>query len=194
MTTREIVIVAAAGVILVGGGAWYFWPAAKAPVTARVPGTPAPAAGAVALATTNAPASTNAAALPRLSPVDRNWLDSHWASWVRAPLRDPFLLLPPPAPKLSAPVTPVSQLQLNGLWVQTGNRIAVINQTVFGEGDTVAGFRILRIEPDKVVVQGPERTENVTFNTFVPGSTNSAARGTNWVETFLGPEKEDLRY
>jgi hypothetical protein len=87
--------------------------------------------------------------------VDRASLEGRWLTWLRAPLRDPFLLQPPPPPKAVVVVTPASQLKLSGLWVQTGSRLAVINGGVYGEEDVVMGFRILRIDKDQVQVARP---------------------------------------
>ena len=193
MTTKETILGIAIGVVLIGGVVWYVLPSSpkRKPVArgAAVPAAPAPKPA----ASTNAPAGTNTLAAGLPEPVDRKSLDSRWLSWVRAPIRDPFLLLPPPPRKEAAPLTPASRLQLSGLWVQTGGRLAVINQAVYGEGDTVMGFKILRIDSKQVLVQGPEKTEPINFTTYVPGATN-AVRRTNMVEVFLGPEKENLRY
>jgi hypothetical protein len=190
MTTKQTVLGLVLGVVVIGGvAAWYLWPASPTKKTAAPAPAPGPAPAAAAVA-----GSTNAPAASHLPPVDRTSLESRWLGWVRAPLRDPFLLIPPPPPKEAVPVTPASSLQLSALWLQSGSRLAVINQAVCGEGDTIQGFKILRIDPDKVLVQGPDKTETINFTSYIPGAVNSKGRGTNWVETFLGPEKENLRY
>jgi len=193
MNAKQAIIGVVVGIVLIAGVAAYvFSPTLtgrrKAPVRSAAPAT-APAVAATTTAT-NQPAGTNQSAA---LPVDRPSLESRWLTWLRAPLRDPFLLLPPPPPKVETPITPASQLQVSGLWVQTGSRLAVINRGVYGEGDTVLGFKILRIDSDQVQVQGPERTELINFTTYVAGATN-APRGTNFIKMFLGPEKENLRY
>jgi hypothetical protein len=68
----------------------------------------------------------------------------------------------------------------------------VIDRAVYGEGDPLAEYRILRINADEVVVRGAERTERITFNSHVPAPRVPSGSGTNLIEQWLGPEKENL--
>lgn len=112
--------------------------------------------------------------------------------WVVDPVRDPFQPLRPAVNEGPAPESPVSQFRLGATWMQTGARLAVIDQKVFREGDDLVGYRIMRIEPAKVLVQGRERVEEITFTSY-----RADAPKTSWVPTnvggvWLGPERERL--
>ncbi len=143
MQTKKTMLILVIGVVLIAGVIVVLTrPASrvtrgKPPVRAAAPAPAAPAKPA---------AATNAAPVLAATPVDRSSLEGRWLTWLRAPLRDPFLLQPPPPPKAVVAATPASQLKLTGLWVQTGSRLAVINGGVYGEEDVVMGFRILRIQ------------------------------------------------
>ncbi|MBK9137324.1 MAG: hypothetical protein IPM17_00910 [Verrucomicrobia bacterium] len=86
----------------------------------------------------------------------------------------------------------MSRFKLMALWLQTGGRLAVIDQRVYAEGDQLAEYRILRIDPDGVLVRGADGEDRITFTSHVPAPKVPAGRGTNLIEQWLGPEKEDL--
>jgi hypothetical protein len=123
----------------------------------------------------SAPRSARPAALSQSNtnlvadqPIDRAYLAAHFDAWVNSPRHDPFLLLAPDPTGNgrdgSETNSPVAGWKLNSIWSQTGSRLAVINQRVYGEGDEVAeGYRILRIQSDEVWFQGPVRKERLGF-------------------------------
>jgi hypothetical protein len=141
--------------------------AAPAPPSA----TPAPSVPATSAHSTqaaaHATAGTNAA--PLGTPIDRAFVQSHFAQWLQAPQRDPFLSVP--AAKLNtapAPVSPVSRWKLKSIWRQTGSQLAAINKGVYSEGDVIEGYRIEQIEGDRVWFQGPTGRESLGFTNPQP--------------------------
>jgi len=121
------------------------------------------AAVAQALTTTNLPA----ALLPE-RPVDETFVGPRFANWVKAPLRDPFLLLTPvieePGLFESETNSPVRTWTLKAIWNQTDSRLAVINNRIYRVGDVVQeGYKLVRIEKDEVWFQGPMRNERLGF-------------------------------
>jgi hypothetical protein len=78
--------------------------------------------------------------------------------WIPSPVRDPFG--PPVHPtaiisdQTAEPVADV--LELKAVWLQETGGWAVINGKVLGEGDTILNFRVEKILPDGVLVQGPD--------------------------------------
>jgi hypothetical protein len=124
--------------------------------------------------------------------MDTAFLRREAPRWVVDPVRDPFQPLRRLVVEAVAPESPVSQFRLGATWMQTGARLAVIDQKVFREGDDLVGYRIVRIEPAKVLVQGRERIEQITFTSY-----RADAPPTSWVPTnvggvWLGPERERL--
>jgi hypothetical protein len=96
--------------------------------------------------------------------IDRGYLEARFARWVAAPARDPFLLFADPKERLKEEeefASPISKWKLNGIWDQTGGKLAIINKTVHRVGDEIEGYRILRIEGDEVWFQGPKRKERL---------------------------------
>lgn len=95
------------------------------------------------------------------TPIDLAAAESTFFRVAEAATRDPFQakLAESPAPGLS----PINQLKLSAVWCQSGSRAVVINDRVFLEGDTVAGFQIERVEAEQVWLKGPEKTEPLTF-------------------------------
>lgn len=74
--------------------------------------------------------------------------------------RDPFAppVLPAPAtipePRRADPTLP-PQLTLQGVSIEAGRALAVINQSILAEGETIAGCRVERILPQRVTLSGP---------------------------------------
>lgn len=158
-------------------------PPSSAPA-AGSPGARAGGTGASALAPSNN---------VLVARIDRAYVEQRWRGWVTNSTRDPFRLNfpvvrpPPPA------VSPARHLKLLATWLQTGSELAVIDQRIVRVGDVVSGLSVLRIEAGKVHLQGPEKTEIIDFNSYVPppppGSTQSL---TNLIDRLLGPEREVL--
>lgn len=131
-------------------------------------------------------------AVKAIARMDLAAARARWPGWLNSPQRDPFEIKTPPPPRKATPETPVSRFQLLAIWLQTGGRFAVIDQRVYGEGDPLAEYRILRINADEVVVRGGDRTEKITFTSYVPQRQVPSGSGTNLIEQWLGPEKEKL--
>lgn len=129
-------------------------------IAATAPPTPPPAP---------APSVTNQLAEASLAPdatVDRAYLEARFAKWVVSPLRDPFLLFGGDKEKAKEDedfASPISKWHLNGIWDQTGGKLAVINKRVHRVGDEIEGYKILRIEGDEVWFQGPKRKERLAL-------------------------------
>jgi len=122
------------------------------------PATPLPAPA-------EATAPTDTGAGPEAT-VDRAYLEARFAKWVAAPLRDPFLLFGDAKEKAKEEeefASPISKWKLNGIWDQTGGKLAVINKRVYRIGDEIEGYKIIRIEGDEVWFQGPKRKERLAL-------------------------------
>lgn len=140
-------------------------------MAAQQPVQPAAAAktGVPKLIPIRAPTYTNVeAALLPLQSVEAWVVEEKFKNWVAAPLRDPFLLLPPvtggQAGLMAQTNSPVKSWALQAIWNQTGTRLAVINDHVFQIGDVVeAGYKLIRIEKDEVWFQGPYQNERLGF-------------------------------
>ena len=132
------------------------------PSVTPVPSVPATSALSTQAATRTA-AGTNAA--PPATPIDRAYVQSHFAQWLQAPQRDPFLLVTAAKPSAAAAVlvSPVIHWKLNSIWRQTGSRLAVINNAIYAEGDVIEGYKIEQIESDRVWFQGPTGRESLGF-------------------------------
>jgi hypothetical protein len=125
------------------------------------PAAPAPPPNTVAAAENPAP---KPAELP-CQPVDRTVLEARFGQWLEAPGRDPFWLVPA---RSQAAVhqypSPVLVWKLKAIWRQTNGRVAVIDNRTYAEGDKLDGYRIQKIEADRVVFEGPDGPEVLTFS------------------------------
>ncbi len=126
--------------------------------TVAVPPTVAPRPSTLTpqLSTTSTPAAGP------VTFIDRVFVQSHFAQWLQAPRRDPFLWATAGERGASAS-SPISQWKLNSIWNQTGCRLAVINNRVYAEGDMVEGYRLETIERDGVWLRGPTGREGLGF-------------------------------
>ncbi|MBL9135019.1 MAG: hypothetical protein JNK85_04080 [Verrucomicrobiales bacterium] len=129
--------------------------APAAPPAPEIADTPAPPA----------PSTTHplmaAAPLP-VVPMDVAAILEQLPRWIEAPGRDPFQPRAPGSFKSNGPKAS-DLLNLTAVWRQTGGRLAVINNTIVTEGDQVAGFRVDRIEADRIWVKGTNGTEHIDF-------------------------------
>ena len=107
-------------------------------------------------------------------------------------MRDPFQLIGAPSRTKRDPSipSPVLSWKLKAIWRQTGGSLAAINNGVFAEGQDIQGYKLERIEGDRVWFQGPDGMESLDFNKKAIVLT-SAPKGTNFIERFLGPEQAD---
>lgn len=130
-------------------------PTPAAPAVPEIADTaPAPAKGALhpLASTANVPSKPmEVAAILELLP-----------RWIEAPGRDPFQPRAPGTFKATGPRA-ADLLTLTAVWRQTGGRLAVINNSIVTEGDQVAGFRVDRIEADRIWVKGTNGTEHIDF-------------------------------
>jgi hypothetical protein len=94
--------------------------------------------------------------------IDRNYARAHLSEWLNAPRRDPFLLESAFPANLHGP-SPLLSWKLKAIWRQTGGRVAAINDRVYAEGDSIQGYRIVRIEGDEVWLDGPRGKERLGF-------------------------------
>ncbi len=159
---------------------------------AKAPGSPAAAK----------PAATGAA-LPE-HRIDLAQLE--WAKF-RSPRRDPFAAVEraittskPVGASANASVKARESLVLKAVWLQDNGSLAVINDQIVGEGDSVLGFRIEKIAAGGVVVQGVDGPESVGFSrqSASAGGTNNAAGNraaapgkTAGPEWLMDPEERD---
>lgn len=139
-------------------------PGAAAPVRTS-PAAKAPTAASVATVSTSEVAVT---------AFDKSRVRNDSAQWAESPRRDPFRS-PHAASQESASKTnvPAGQLlTLSSILRQTGGSVAVINRKVVDEGDQIAGFRIVKIEAERIWVSGPNGDESVGFKRLATTSTD----------------------
>lgn len=96
--------------------------------------------------------------------IDRLFVAQHFEEWLLAPRRDPFAVHGMPGMAIKG-LPPASEfLKLEGIWRQTGSRLAVINRQIFREGDAISHFIIEQIDADAVWVRGPSGPERLRFS------------------------------
>jgi hypothetical protein len=145
-------------------------PAPSLAAPAAPPASPAiPNVRAVSSTTTQAPAP--------VSLIERSYVQSHLAEWVASPRRDPFLFWVPSSKREAAAPSPVPQWSLKSIWHQTGSRLAVINNSIYAEGDRIGDYRLEAIESDRVWLEGPTGRESLSFTNHTPPI--AAPPGTN---------------
>jgi hypothetical protein len=138
--------------------------------------------------------STNLVTFLPLVPIDRRYVQERWKMWLADATRDPFQIYLPAETGRDGEVSPARHLKLSATWLQTGSRLAVIDKRIYGVGEEVGAFKILRIEPGEVYLQGPEKTEAINFTSYVPPPPPGQRRSlTNVIDKLLGPERESLR-
>lgn len=99
--------------------------------------------------------------------INSAYAEARFSTWVESPRRDPFYLPDTgrqgkPKAGAEAP-SPVAKWKLEAIWNQTGTRLAVINGGVYGVGDELEGYKVLRIEGDEIWLEGPHRKERLGF-------------------------------
>lgn len=106
------------------------------------------------------------------SGIDLAAARSGAARWVVSPRRDPFQGRVRPRNAEGAYPLAIELLTLQGIWMQPGSKLAVVNSNVFSEGDKILEFRIEAIENDHIWVQGPNGREQVDFRSVPVAQTN----------------------
>jgi hypothetical protein len=135
---------------------------------AEVPSPAAPAPAAQASAVPNA-GSQQAAATKARQPsssggIDRKYVSLHLTNWTEGVRRDPFLLYAPP--HQTAATNAPSQLakwKLKAIWRQTGSRVAALNNAIYREGDSIEGYKIIRIEDEVIWLQNADSLDHLEF-------------------------------
>jgi len=197
---RVQVLIVVGALVVVAVAALLLWPQLKSSPVAAAANRSQQVTNLAATASSPGapPAATNALPSPDSLPgINRRAVLERWPEWVEGRYRDPFQVMYPVSTGAvaQADLTPARHLKLSATWVQTGSRLAVIDQRVYGVGDKVAGYTVLQIEHGQVDLQGPERNETITFATYVPPPPpgQGGLISTNLIEKLLGPEQERLR-
>jgi hypothetical protein len=147
--------------------------------------TPADAAVSEIADTTPAPAKVPAglqvAMREPTAPMDVRAILAMLPRWIEAPGRDPFQPRAPGSFRANGPKA-ADLLNLTAVWRQAGGRLAVVNNLILSEGDLVAGYRVDRIEAERIWVKGTNGTEHIDFKvpkgieTQEPGAATAAPR------------------
>lgn len=111
-------------------------------------------------------------------PIDLAYIEKHAQEWMEAPARDPFFAYNLLKQANRQATNPPVRLVLTAIWRQSGGAFAVINGTVCAEGDKVEGFRVERIEDDRVILENDDWREVVRF----PGAGASELGGQEYPE------------
>ncbi len=124
-----------------------------------------------ALATSSATAKgAQAADIIPDKPINLVEVQSKFRKWSESPARDPFLIIAPPRTTKADMLRAADILTLHAVWRQSGDRLAVINNEVLGEGDRIAGYRIEKIDARQVWVRGTNGTELINFQMGAPSA------------------------
>lgn len=121
---------------------------------------PSPTVAATPAAPATAPQPSAAVAMTNLVPIDVSYARVHELEWIQSPHRDPFGIK---QTVQRAEGAPVLSAVLNGIWRQGSSYLAVVNQRVVQEGDSVGEFIVHRIEFDRVLFRGPSGVEELQF-------------------------------
>lgn len=190
MNQRSLLIGVVVVLTLLTAGIVWWWPARK-----PAPDGASTTADAAASAATNAVIVIQAGARTNRAGLDKTYISTHWRDWILSPARDPFLVARVETKIVNSNVTELSSFQLKAIWMQTGGRLAAIDSGIYTEGDRLADFRIVRIEPEAVVVHRPDLppgADRITFTSYSPAAPKPTGNRTNLIEQFLGPEQEKL--
>jgi hypothetical protein len=162
---------AVVGILVVVAGALIFvqlWPmihhAAPPPLAAQAPAQAPSSADTVsqpAATPAAAPAVTNAPAAVPAAPIEVAAISTGAENWDKSPQRDPFQarMEDTNAPSSYPPASKL--LALKAIWRQTDSTLAVVNDQVVAEGDTILRFNITSIEDGRIWVKGPNGRESV---------------------------------
>ena len=96
--------------------------------------------------------------------IDRAFLESHLATWMNAPVRDPFLQLEPVVPvSTNALLHQLNHLRLKAIWRQNGISMAAINRGIYSLGDDVEGCTVTRIDDSGVWLEFDGQKQFLVF-------------------------------
>lgn len=94
------------------------------------------------------------------TPMNLKTIKNSVSRWIDAPSRDPFRGYYNAGTEEAA----ATVLTLTGIWRQTGQNLAVVNEKVMAVGEQIEGFTINSIEENHIWVQGPNGLETVGFS------------------------------
>jgi hypothetical protein len=103
-----------------------------------------------------------------VSRIDRDLVLAGADRWMETPRRDPFHNL------FQQKSRARELLTLAAVWRQSGSTLAVINNRLLAEGDTILDFKVQKIGEDRVWVEGPDGRQSVEFKLPVPAASNSS--------------------
>lgn len=115
--------------------------------------------------------SSAANSLSKQPGIDRRLIGMQFHSWVQGASRDPFQLNHGATPKKVIPInapSPTAKWKLKAILLQTGSRMAIINNQIYREGDSIDGYRIVSIDEDTVWFQTPDSREHLGFQKRSP--------------------------
>jgi hypothetical protein len=96
--------------------------------------------------------------------MERQFIGLHFTNWTETGKRDPFLLRAPvQANTHTNGPSQLAKLKLKAIWNQTGSRVAVLNDNLYQEGDSVEGYKIIRIEDEVVWLQNANSLDHLEF-------------------------------
>lgn len=140
----------------------------------RILDKPAPAASAAAQATQGPPsAATAPAAIIPEANIELPTVQANAVRWAESPARDPFQIRYVGTNRPGTYPPAMELLTLYGVWLQTGSKLAVINNRIVNEGDQFQDYKIQTIEATHVWVDGPNGREQVFFKGAGPTQTNN---------------------
>lgn len=102
-----------------------------------------------------------------VSRIDRDLVLAGADRWMETPRRDPFHNL------FQQKSRAKELLTLAAVWRQSGSTLAVINNKLLAEGDTILDFKVQKIGEDRVWVEGPDGRQSVEFKLPVPPAAHS---------------------
>jgi len=120
--------------------------------------------------------------------------------WTESSQRDQFQVHGVRSASQGSNAPAMQLLKLGAIWRQTGNMLAVLNNRVVREGDTILGFTIETIGAEHVWVSGPNGREEMVFPLradanfeyrIVDGVTNNVMTDPGWQE-ISGTVREKL--
>ncbi len=113
--------------------------------------------------------------------------------WSGAPTRDPFRSANISDQAGAVTVVPAAKkLALSSILQQTGSSVAVINRQLVGEGETIEGYMIEKIDTDRVWVTGSNGLESVGFKSDL--SRTNDRLGRFWRSQFPMPIRNDIHW
>lgn len=105
---------------------------------------------------------------PAGTRIDRDLVLAGADRWMETPRRDPFHNL------FQRKSRAEELLTLAAVWRQAGSTLAIINNKLVAEGDTILDFKVLKIDVNRVWVEGPDGRQPVEFKLPVPPEASSS--------------------